>query len=285
VKIRWIGYVFASCAVSVGSSSAADSAATVTEAVNQVTHGSSQATAALPAKVGTPIQDGEYLKTGVKSRAELQLANQSITRVGANTIFNYSVGDNEVDLQAGTILFSKPKDGKQMTIKTASVTAAVVGTTGFARLRDHDFLFGLVEGHARLTVGGVHYSIEAGQILDSKAAGAPQVYSFNIPAFVQTSPLITRFSDRLPNQAYIDREVAEYNNLVARGFVQPGTEPLVVTDFGGAVPTVPITATDSAGTSHHQFNNPPPPPAMPPPPPPTDFPSGELVRPAPPVHP
>ena len=66
---------------------------------------------AAPAKVGTTLQDGEYLKTGAKSRAELDLANQSVTRVGANTIFNYTAGNNEVDLQAGTILFSKPKDG------------------------------------------------------------------------------------------------------------------------------------------------------------------------------
>ncbi len=112
---------------------AADTSATVTEAVNEVSHGSAQASATSPAKSGTRIQDGEYLKTGVKSRAELSLANQSITRLGANTIFNYSVANNEIDLQSGTILFSKPKDGKEMIIKTAAVTAAIVGTTGFAQ--------------------------------------------------------------------------------------------------------------------------------------------------------
>jgi FecR protein len=244
---------------------AADSAATVTEAVNQVSHGSAQTSDTTPAKSGTRIQDGEYLKTGVKSRAELELANQSITRLGANTIFNYSVANNEVDLQAGTVLFSKPKDGKEMIIKTASVTAAVVGTTGFMQVHGHDFLFGLIEGHATLTVGGVPFDIVAGQILRLGTDGKPQVFFYNIPLFLGTSPLITKFHTALPNQIFIDKEVAEYKDSVARGFIQPPVGPFFVTDFGGSVPTVPIVAHDSAGTSLHIFNTPPPlpPPQMP----------------------
>src|SRR5476651_300398 len=58
-----------------------------------------------------------------------------ISRMGANTIFNYSAANNEIDLQAGTILFSKPKDGKQLNIKMASVTAAVVGSTVLAQVK------------------------------------------------------------------------------------------------------------------------------------------------------
>src|SRR5450631_3672890 len=95
---RLLGYLFAIFIAGVCPVMAADSVATVTEAVNEVSHGSAQSAETAPAKTGTQIQDGEYLKTGVKSRAELQLANQSITRLGANTIFNYSVANNEVDL-------------------------------------------------------------------------------------------------------------------------------------------------------------------------------------------
>jgi len=243
---------------------AANSAATVTEAVNDVSHGSSQAVATEPAKVGTQLQDGEYLKTGVKSRAELELANQTVTRLGANTIFNYSSTSNEIDLQAGTILFSKPKDASQMTIKTASVTAAVVGTTGFVQLRPHGgVLFGLIEGHATLTINGITYNITAGQIITFSPGKPPQIYSFNVPALLKTAPLITRFNHQLPNQLYIDKEVAEYDDLVARGFIEPPSQPFFLTDFEGSVPTVPITAHDSAGSSLHIFNTPPPPPPPP----------------------
>jgi len=87
---RAISYLFALIAAGASPLLAADSTATVTEAVNQVTHGSSQTADTAPAKPGTHLQDGEYLKTGVKSRAELLLPTQSVTRLGANTIFNYS---------------------------------------------------------------------------------------------------------------------------------------------------------------------------------------------------
>lgn len=261
-----LGYLFAIFAFGISPLIAADSAATVTEAVNQVTHGSSQSADTTPAKAGTRLQDGEYLKTGVKSRAELELANQSITRLGANTIFNYSVANNEIDLQAGTILFSKPKDGQQMNIKTASVTAAVVGTTGFAQMHGHSFIFGLVEGHATLTVGGVTYNITAGEILKFNPGAPPQIYSFNVPVFLKTSPLITQFNQNLPNQPYIDKEIAEYDDLVARGFIQPSTEPVVLIGFEGPFPVVPIGSHDSAGNALHHFTTPPapPPPRLPP---------------------
>ena len=192
-----------------------------------------------------------------KSRAELSLANQSVTRVGANTIFNYSVANNEVDLQAGTILFSKPKDGKEMTIKTASVTAAIVGTTGFAALINKELMFGLIEGHATLVVNGVTYHIGAGEILRLAPGGKPQTFYYNIPTFVSTSPLLTKFHSTLPNQAYIDKEVAMYNDFAARGFIAPPVEPYFISNFDGSVPLIPIPARDSAANSLDRFNQPP----------------------------
>ena len=232
---------------------AADSAK-VTAAFNQVTHGSLQAADTYPAKAGTVLQDGEYLKTGVKSRAELELSNQSITRLGANTIFNYSAATNQIDLQAGTVLFSKPKDGEQLNIKTASVTAAVVGTTGFVQVHGHGFVFGLVEGHATLTIGGVDYSVGPGEILNFTPGNPPQIYSFNVPLFLKTSPLINRFGNNLPNQVYIDREVAEYNNLVSRGFIEASTSAFV--PIINYAPPPPIIDHDSAGNALHQYNAP-----------------------------
>jgi hypothetical protein len=238
----------------------ADTSATVTEAVNDVSHGTSQSAITEPAKSGTHLQDGEYLKTGVKSRAELQLANQTVTRLGANTIFNYTSSSNEVDLEAGTVLFSKPKGGKEMTIKTEAVTAAIVGTSGFAHLEKKAFIFGLIEGHAVLTSGGTQYKIGPGEILQLAGTGKPQLFFFNIPLFLKTSPLITKFHSTLPNQVYIDSEVARYNDFAARGFIGPATVPFFISGIDGSVPILPIPARDSAGNALNTFNNPPPPP-------------------------
>jgi hypothetical protein len=246
---------------------AADTAATVTEAVNQVSHGTSQTAGTAPASKGTQIQTGEFLETGVKSRAELQLADQTITRLGANTVFNYSASNNEVDLQAGTILFSKPKDGKPMTIKTTAVTAAIVGTTGFMQFINKHIVFGLVEGHATLSIGGITYPVGPGEVMRFSPGAGTNIFSFNLAKFVASSPLLNAFQNPLPNKAFIDKEVAEYNDLMARGFAAPVTQTYFNFELSGvSVPTVPVPGGDNAGTAHKVFNTPPPPPPPPPPP-------------------
>jgi hypothetical protein len=51
--------------------------------------------------------------------------------------------------------------------------------------------------------------------------------------------------------------------LVARGFIQPPTEPFFLTDWDGSIPTLPIPGSDSAGNALKLFNTPPPPPRPP----------------------
>jgi len=257
VKTKLFLSIAAGVLLLAGRSFAAGSAATVTEAVNQVDHGLTQSTETHPAPKGTVLADGEYLKTGVKSRAELELANKTITRLGANTIFNYSAADNQVDLQTGTLLFSKPKDEKPMTIKTAAVTAAIVGTTGFIQKQGKSIVFGLIEGSATATIDGVDFTIHAGQLLKFTPGSPPQILSFDVPLLLATSPLITKFPHNLPNEKYINREIAEYNDLVGRGFIQPPKDPFYLLNFAGYPPTFPLPGFDSAGQALDKFNHPP----------------------------
>ena len=225
----------------VGIAGAAEKVATVTETVNQVDHGASASDVTSPAHVGTFLQDGDYLKTGTKSLAELQLDNKTITRMGANTIFNYSVAQNEVDLQSGTILFSKPKDGQQLNIKTAAVTAAVVGTTGFMQSGPHGFLFGLIEGHSKIFSHGKVYVIGPGEILVLIPGHEPFIFSFDVPHMIATSPLFLNFHLPLPNQRYIDEEIAAYLEALHRGFIVPHQGPFetYVSGYYGSHPGFP----------------------------------------------
>ena len=78
--------------------------AKVTEAVNVVEHGAQDSSTTSPAPVGTLIHDGEYLETGKSSRAEMLLPSSSITRLGSNTIFNYSVDSNTINCPARNVL-------------------------------------------------------------------------------------------------------------------------------------------------------------------------------------
>jgi hypothetical protein len=260
MKTRSLLCLLAASLVAAGRSLAADQVATVTEAVNIVDHGSSQSTASSPAEKGTKIHDGEYVKTGAASRAELQFANKTVSRLGANTVFNYSASANQVDLQAGTILFSKPKDGQQLNIKTEAVTAAIVGTTGFLQVSHHDgkttTLFGLIEGHANVTpAGGSDPEIGPGQIIIITPGAPPEIFSFDVPLFLKTSILVTGFNSTLPNQSYIDAEIALFKELVARGFIVPPSSPYFVYSDLGLPPGFPLFGWDSAGNGLHSYND------------------------------
>ena len=265
VKTRHVTYLAFAFVLGIGPSLEADQAAKVTEAVNVVEHGSKES-ATTPATIGTPVHDGEYLETGVKSRAEMLLPTASITRLGANTIFNYSVESNTVDLKAGTILFCKPKDAKQLNIKTAAVMAGIAGTTGFFSVQadakhQKTYKLGIVEGHGTATAGGKNFQLGPGDILEFKPGFKPFVFAFDVPRFVKSSPLLTKFKGHLPNQPYIDAEIASYQDDVRRGFIQP---PSHVIDYSGEIPVLSTPAYDSALNSQGQpKGNPPPPPPLP----------------------
>jgi len=231
---------------------AAEKVATVTASFNDVTHGQAQSTATTAAPVGTKLHDGEYLKTGAGSRAEMELSNQTITRLGANTIFNYSAANNQVDLQAGTVLFSKPKDGQQLNIKTAAVTAAILGTTGFIQIIGHgshvSYIFGIVEGHAHANAGGHGFTVLAGQFILFTPGAPPQLLNFDIPRLVHTSELF-KFHGPLPNETFIEEAIADYEDLVSEGFIKTGGTEFVL-DYNAGNPRFPITGFDSSGQSH-----------------------------------
>jgi hypothetical protein len=60
----------------------------------------------------------------------------------------------------------------------------------------------------------------------------------------------------LPNQGYVDREVASYDDSAARGFIAPLTQPYFVSTLEGSVPLLPVPARDSAGNALNNFNHP-----------------------------
>jgi hypothetical protein len=246
----WISFGFM---IGTGCALVADQPATVIEAVESVDHGKRESVVAIPAPVGTSIPDGEYVKTGKLSRAAMELPSTSITRMGANTVFNYFVESNRVDLQAGTILFCKPKDARQLTIKTAAVMAGITGTTGFVKVEGEGsgktYTFGIVEGHATARADGRDFAVGAGEILEFRPPLRPFVFAFDLPRFVKSSPLLTKFKKALPNQAYIDRAVVDYQDEVSRGFIQAPSHAI---NYSGEVPALSSAAYDSAMNSQGQ---------------------------------
>jgi FecR protein len=238
--------------------------AKVTEAVNKVEHGATPS-AGTPATTGTLIHDGEYVRTEVKSRAELQLPTTAITRLGSNTIFNYSVESNTVDLEAGAILFCKPPHARELTIKTAAVTAGITGTTGFVSVqggsKHSTFTLGIVEGHAVAYADNHPFPLGPGDIVQFTPGSKPFSFAYDLPRFVKSSPLVKGFNSTLPNQSQIDQALAEYADDVSRGFIVPPSKGI---NYSGQIPVLSTVAYGSAQNANQpkgQTSAPPPPPS------------------------
>jgi autotransporter-associated beta strand protein len=212
--------LFGTLLVSVNHCFADVPAATVTQALDKSTHSMTATGAGKSVVAGTVLHNGEFLKTGKTSLAEMVLENKTVTRVGPNTVLNYSVATHEADLQSGTMLFSKPKDGRMMILNMSSVKAAVTGTTGFVERDRGNVMLGVIEGTVHVTVGGATTILQAGKMLVAAGTKA-QVVSFDVPSFISTSAFFNRFQRALPNERAVENEVAEYNNMVSRGFITP----------------------------------------------------------------
>jgi hypothetical protein len=82
-----------------------------------------------PAKLQERVLQDAAVQTGMKSRAELMFSDQTLTRLGANTVFTFSRGTRDMILDQGTMMLSVPKGAGGAKISTAAVSAAVTGTT------------------------------------------------------------------------------------------------------------------------------------------------------------
>ncbi len=100
----------------------------VTEIHHDVRILASQA-ASRPAAVNDNVRAGTAVRTGDESRAEITFNDQSLARLGANTVFSFSGGAKTYDLGSGAILMTAPEGAGELKIRTSAATAAVSGFT------------------------------------------------------------------------------------------------------------------------------------------------------------
>lgn len=167
-----------------------------------------------PAAVADVVQGELGVRTGQKSRAELLFPDDTLTRLGANTIFNFEQGTRDMDLTQGTMLLQVPKSAGGATIRTAAVTAAITGTTiliehtpsrsvpkflARKQRRDakpHGYIKVMVlEGTLKLTLTkklGESMLVEAGQLVmfPDDTDSLPEAVDFDIETVVETAKLL-----------------------------------------------------------------------------------------------
>lgn len=180
-----------------------------------------------PATVSDPVRDGTAVRTGSASRGELTFTDQTIARLGANTIFSFNEGTRNLDLGGGAMLLSVPKNAGGAKITTAAVTAAVTGTTLIMEnhpatsSQPHPFfkiivIEGTVRAYQTSHVGD-SVLIHAGEMLIGKPGQPlPDPVHYDINRLLKTSQLINGFGP-LPNAEFIALALQNQLNNKSQG--------------------------------------------------------------------
>ena len=154
------------------------------------------------------------VKTGGNSRAELTFADQTITRLGANTLYSFKNAGRRVELNSGSTLLRVPKDSRGAAIISSAVTIGITGTTViFESVRGGASRLTVLEGTARLALVGARdqqREVAAGQSLEVPAGAVrlPDPKQVDLAALVKTSPLIVGFRP-LPSQNLINNAIRQ----------------------------------------------------------------------------
>ena len=235
--------------------SAADlSEAVVRQKVNVVTLAPSLTAAPRPAAQGSVVRDENVVRTGTESRAELEFSDQTLARMGSNSIFSFDADARALNFTKGALLFSKPADSGRVEVRAGAITAAITGSTGFisnlpiatpkqklpGSTGEGTTMLGMLEGRLQGSAAWrdrngkqqtTRFALGPGEMLVAQAGQRPVVVQFDLPRFVRTSPLITKFNRPLLNAGELSRAVAAYQADERRGFIDPSnimvtTQPL-----------------------------------------------------------
>ena len=175
------------------------------------------------ARLNDVVRDEIALTTGIKSRSELTFQDNTLTRLGPESYFSFKGGTREMTLQKGTMLLQVPKGLGGAKIHTASVTAAITGTTIMMEYVPQKAIKVLVlEGTLRLSMNGRFGDsllLTPGKmvIMPPNARRIPDPVTVDLKKVVQTSTLVnmqgkkgqrTSTSDSsLPSISKIEKEV------------------------------------------------------------------------------
>jgi len=140
---------------------------------------------------GSEISAKQFIATEAESRAELKFADNSIVRVGQNSIFSFEAGSRSLSLKEGTMLFFVPHDSGGGNIKTPSFTAAITGTVGKVSKN----MIAILNGEVKVTVGHTVYIVHAGEAL---VVDGNRVRIFRFKPEFATDGLLFSFDGVLP---------------------------------------------------------------------------------------
>ncbi len=166
--------------------------AVVTAVVNDVKL-SEKSRSARAIGTGQKMGGSSTLLTGRASRAAMTFPDKTVTRVGANSVFSFSSGSRNMEIKQGSFLLQVPKGAGGATIRTATITAGITGTTTMMEYSPGQFMkFICLEGTATLTnTAGDTTDVAAGEmiVMHPSAARFPRPMIVNVKKMMKTSAL------------------------------------------------------------------------------------------------
>jgi FecR protein len=147
-----------------------------------------------PAAVGAKFSAPSSIQTGRQSRTELTFNDNTITRLGQNSVFNFRQSGRDVELKQGSVLLQVPKNAGGAKIRTATVTAAITGTTVMFEYSPDQWVKLLtLEGTQTISINGSNQtvSVPAGKmiIMHPNATVIPEPITIDIKELMKTSLL------------------------------------------------------------------------------------------------
>lgn len=177
----------------------------------------------------------DRVRTGPASRVEMTAPDQTITRVGADTVFTFEPGVRTILLEKGSVLFHAPAGVGGGTVKYRGTAAAVLGTTMICVvLPDGSFKILDLEGQVRVTLKNKMFVLlAAGQMVivppDGNEFG--DVMTFNLAEMAPRILLVVGFSNPLSSLPLIANAIQQQNNQIAAGTL-PNLVSFLVASFG-----------------------------------------------------
>ena len=174
-------------------------------------------------KVNDIFSVPDVMRTGADSRVEMIAEDDTVTRVGANTVFSFEAQKREINLQKGSVLFNSPTGKGGGTIRTAAATAAVQGTTLIVvTTQNGGFKVLLLEGSGRVkTPKGRFRTLKAGQMVFAEPGGElSRALTFQLSQQVGASLLVGGFKKPLASMAKIEAAISKQEAQIAKGQLQ-----------------------------------------------------------------
>ncbi len=224
---HWLFALLLGCCAGAGATDLTQS--TITEVIKDVKVNMPGTAAAAPAQISVLFKSPELLRTGAESRAELTAPDQTLTRIGANTVFSFENAGRTINLEQGSLLFHAPKGKGGGVIKSGGASAAVLGTTIIVSYSPQTgFKVIVLEGSAKVSLAnGTSKIIKAGQLIIVLPGDMSfgDLQNIDLAKLVAGSRLVHGFSHELPSMPLIQAAIA------AQQSGQGGSPPQ---DFAGS---------------------------------------------------